>query len=145
MQPINTALAVRILRIIQAIFAVIVLGTTAYVANWWTSQRGWHASTPSEIAFLIFVSVWTLLALVYLVVVPWQFSQTQAAHIFAITVVEGVTMLFWFAGFIALAVWLSDRDCYGNVCSSARAGTIFGAFEWYAGLACAPVMAKSNL
>ena len=39
-------------------------------------------------------------------------------------------MIFWFAGFLALAVFLSDRVCFGHVCSAAKAAAVFGAFEW---------------
>lgn len=39
-------------------------------------------------------------------------------------------MLFWFAGFIAAAVYLSDLiTCAGKACSSAKAATVFAAFE----------------
>jgi hypothetical protein len=74
--------------------------------------------------------VWTILALIYLIVVPWRFSNTVAHHKFAILGVEAVTMIFWFAGFIALAVFLSGRLCYGKVCNCAKAGAVIGAFEW---------------
>ena len=40
-------------------------------------------------------------------------------------------MVFWFAGFVALAVFLGDRVCFGHVCSAAKAAAAFGAFEWY--------------
>ena len=40
-------------------------------------------------------------------------------------------MLFWFAGFVALAVFLSGLVfCRGTVCNAARASTVFGALEW---------------
>ncbi|KAF2228861.1 hypothetical protein EV356DRAFT_456887 [Viridothelium virens] len=114
------------LRVVQAVFAIIVLGLTAYVANWWGGF--WHAMSPSEVNFLIFSSVWSLLALVYLVLAPWRFP--DAAHKFGILAAEAVTMIFWFAGFIALAVFLSNRECWGHVCSAAKAAAAFSAFEW---------------
>ncbi|EOD49496.1 hypothetical protein GTA08_BOTSDO00131 [Neofusicoccum parvum] len=114
------------MRIAQAVFTIVVLGLTAYVCDWWTSH--WHANSPAEINFLIFTSVWTILALVYLVVAPARFP--VAAHKFGILAAEALTMLFWFAGFIALAVWLDDRVCFGSVCASAKAATVFAAFEW---------------
>ncbi|RMY38768.1 hypothetical protein D0865_13007 [Hortaea werneckii] len=137
------------LRISQAILAIIVLGLTAYgalskpfqtdlqtcsltarntVANWWSGY--WHAMSPSQINFLVFSAVWTILALLYLIVVPWRFSETKLHHKFAILTAECLTMLFWFAGFIALAVFLSDRVCFGHVCSAAKAAAVFGAIEW---------------
>lgn len=40
-------------------------------------------------------------------------------------------VLFYFAGFVALAVFLSKLlFCRGAVCGSARAATAFGAFEF---------------
>lgn len=50
---------------------------------------------------------------------------------YAILAVDAVTMIFWFAGFIALAVFLGDRVCYGNVCNCAKTAAVFAAFEWY--------------
>lgn len=39
-------------------------------------------------------------------------------------------MVFWFAGFVALAVFLDGRICFGRVCDIARAGTVFGGLSW---------------
>ena len=79
---------------------------------------------------MIFSSVFTILALLYLIIVPWRFSETKAHHKFAILAAEAITMIFWFAGFIALAVFVSNRVCFGHVCSAAKAAAVFGAFEW---------------
>jgi hypothetical protein len=43
---------------------------------------------------------------------------------------EGLTMLYWFGGFVALAVFLSDRICFGTVCDVARASTAISAVNW---------------
>ena len=51
-------------------------------------------------------------------------------------------MLFWFAGFIALAVFHRDLvndanyyiggcDAIGNICGVIEAAVVFGALEWY--------------
>jgi len=77
---------------------------------------------------LVFASVWTVLALNYLVIAPWKMP--RIANKFAILGVEALTMIFWFGGFIALAVFLGGRVCYGHVCSVAKAATAFAAFEW---------------
>merc|ERR1711964_869556 len=112
---------------VQAVFSIIVLGTLAYAAD-----RFWDS--PSEINFLIFVSVWTLLALAYLIVAPMKFQ--QFAHKWAILGLEAVTMIFWFAGFIALADLLGGARCgsragrRSGVCRSSIAGCVFAAFEW---------------
>jgi hypothetical protein len=99
------------------------------VAHWWTGY--WRLFSPSEIKYLIFASVWTLLAVLYLALAPLKFP--RFAHTYAILAVDAVTMIFWFAGFIALAVFLGDRVCYGNVCNCAKTAAVFAAFEWYVG------------
>jgi hypothetical protein len=109
------------LRAAQGVLAIIILGLTAYDVSIWS---------PSETNFLLFCSIWTILALVYLIVAPAQFP--TAAHKFGILAAEVVTMIFWFAGFIAEAALLGDTECHrGSVCRSMQAATVFGAFEWY--------------
>ena len=39
-------------------------------------------------------------------------------------------MLFWFAGFVALAVFLNGRICFGQVCDVSKAGAVFGGLSW---------------
>ncbi|THX59689.1 hypothetical protein D6D06_01889 [Aureobasidium pullulans] len=110
------------IRIAQVILALLVLGTAGYVAHS-------YSSSPSEINFLVFTAVWTLLALIYLTLTSWKFE--RFAHPWILCGVESLTMLFWFAGFIAAAVFLSDLiTCAGKACSSAKAATVFAAFEW---------------
>ncbi|WPG99037.1 Hypothetical protein R9X50_00184200 [Acrodontium crateriforme] len=116
------------LRVSQAVLAIVVLGLTAYVANWW--QGYYHGTAPSQIAFLIFCSAWTILALLFLVLVPTRFSESKANHAYAVLAVEGLTMLFWFAGFIAQAAFVSDRVCFGHVCNAAKAAAAFAALAW---------------
>ncbi|KAH8599247.1 membrane-associating domain-containing protein [Bisporella sp. PMI_857] len=113
------------IRVIQLIFAIAILGFTAYAADKWDD---WWDS-PSEVNFLVFTSVWTLLAVIYLWLAPIKFP--AAAHKFAILGVESVTMIFWFAGFIALAAFLDDINCrWSRVCRVSIAATVFAAFQW---------------
>jgi hypothetical protein len=146
------------IRALQALFSIIVLSVLSYgtqspplplplpflspspsspppslipfpASHSWTSQLNW---TPSRISFLIFASAWTLLALLYLVLVP-RFSKAEI-HRHGLLVIESLTTIFWFAGFIALAVFLGDgRSCDGSwgPCRAAEAGDVFAAFEWY--------------
>ncbi len=140
----NYAILILPIRAVQALFAIIVLGVLAYgmglsisscsllltasAANA-INDIGYGASSPSEINFLIFCSVWTLLVLVYLILAPAKFP--QFAHKYAILGVEAVTMIFWFAGFIALAAKLGTGSCFGyGPCRASKAGIVFGAFEW---------------
>ena len=69
----------------------------------------------------------------------------RIAHKYAIVALDAVTMLFWFAGFIALAVFVTELSlCFGNVCHTAQAAIVFGAFTWYACLrpSCSPGFMK---
>jgi hypothetical protein len=96
------------------------------VASWWNIDH----TSPSSVSFLIFAGLWTiLLAIPYLTITPRFFP--TAAHKFGILGVEAVTMLFWLAGFLAEAVWMSHLSfCRGSVCVSARAGVAFSAMTW---------------
>lgn len=115
------------------------------------SDWSWSWS-PDEINFLLFVSVWTILALAYLVIAPVRFA--TAAHKFGILAAEALTTIFWFAGWVAVAallgmsiLWTSRAfstsllilfSCTGEIggcqrwgpCKAAIAATIFSAFEW---------------
>lgn len=88
------------------------------------------ASGPTD-NFMLFNGVWTpFVAVPFLVFAPTYFP--NLAHRLILVGVELVTMIFWFAGFIALAVALPAASfCYGSVCNSLQAATVFGAFEWY--------------
>ena len=81
--------------------------------------------------FLLFCSLWTLLAVIYLVLAPSRFP--AAAHKFAILGVEALTMIFWFAGWVAVAALWGDLACgsRGGVCGAGTAAIVFGAFIWY--------------
>ena len=91
---------------------------------------------------MIFVAVWTLLVLVYLALAPHFFS--SLANVFVILALDALTMLFWFASFIALAVLYHDFDTnganffnfhaadtcdvYPGFCHQMEAAVVFGAF-----------------
>jgi hypothetical protein len=89
-------------------------------------------SPPTPMSFLVFAPVWSLAALIALVVVQFKFTHLTAspAGRYGLLALEGTTMLFWFAGFVALAVFLADRICFGQVCDVARAGTVIGGLSW---------------
>lgn len=149
------------LRGAQAVFTIVVLGLTAYgkpppqyrvlsipsdpspplqqcgdnshertVSNWWANY--WRDMSPVEINFLLFSSVFSLLTTVYLTLAALNKLPAIAANRFALLTADAVTMTFWFGGFIALAVFLSSRICFGNVCNAAKASVAFGALNWYA-------------
>ncbi|KAF2688594.1 hypothetical protein K458DRAFT_400752 [Lentithecium fluviatile CBS 122367] len=120
---------------VQVTLSCVVLGLMVYVASWWTSH--WRQMSPVEVNFMIFSPVWSLLALAALIVVPWKMpyvAQNSGPKI-GLLVLELVTTLYWFGGFIALAVFLNDRICFGTVCSVAKAGTAISALNWVAWMA----------
>jgi len=114
-------------RVVQAVFAIIVLGLMAYAASDWS-----YYWSPSEVNFLLFTSIWTILALIYLILTPTHYP--TIAHKYGILAAEALTMIFWFAGFIALAVLLTDVGCTArhgwSVCKASIAADVFAAFEW---------------
>ncbi|RMJ23294.1 hypothetical protein PHISP_05844 [Aspergillus sp. HF37] len=110
------------LRAVQLVFAIVVLGLTAHVVSW----DPWR----STVDFMLFNGIWsTFLATPFLTLAPVYFS--AIGHRFLVLAVEVLTMIFWFAGFIALAASLPPtRACHWIVCSELQAATVFGAFEW---------------
>jgi hypothetical protein len=136
-------------RLVQALFALIEIGLTGYglylhttiprsmerktntrpplpvvgsLQNWWTYS--------SAVDFMLFLGCWTaFLAVPYLACAPLWFP--RLAHRLVIPAVEVVTMIFWFAGFIAIAALLPPApECYWSACHALQAATVFGAFEW---------------
>lgn len=107
---------------VLAVLSIIELGLTAYVAN---ATAGFIDSNN----FLVFCSVWTLLALVYLVVAP-RFGPAVIFHRFVPPILLAVTTLFWFAGSVAAAARLGAPRCHDSVCSSFQAAIAFGFFIW---------------
>jgi len=114
------------LRILQIVLSLVVLGTAGYVANWYNSDT--LTASPSQINFLIFVPVWSFITIAYLEITPVYAK--RASHPYAHFALEIITTIFYFAGFIALAVFLSKLlYCRGSVCASARAAAVFASIS----------------
>jgi hypothetical protein len=112
------------------------------VANWYNVDT--LTASPSPINFLIFASLWSIISVVYLEVVtkffprgmftPLSNQETHsntypAAHPYAALAFEFTNVTFFFSGFIALGVFLSQLlFCRGTVCAAAQADTAFSAF-----------------
>ncbi|KAF2844760.1 hypothetical protein T440DRAFT_473134 [Plenodomus tracheiphilus IPT5] len=113
------------LRGVQLLFSIIVLGLSAYLID----NYLW---SPHSVNFMLFTSLWTLLAVAYLALAPTRFP--RAAHKFAILGVEFLTMLFWFAAFVAVAVRWGDTWWgplgKGTFYSVGVAAIVFSAFLW---------------
>lgn len=103
---------------------------TTTVTSWWISH--WRQMPPAQVSFLIFAPVWSLVTLVPIFLIPLKFGHllSSAGFRWGLVALDALTMLFWFAGFVALAVFLSGRICFGQVCDVARAGVAIGGLSW---------------
>ncbi|TGZ77737.1 hypothetical protein EX30DRAFT_343800 [Ascodesmis nigricans] len=124
------------LRAVQGVLNIIILGLAAYCVD--ITGKGPYGWTYSEAAFLVFTTIWTLLVLAYLVLTPMFMPKYH--NRWAVLGLEAVTMIFWFAGFIAMAASIGGIHCnsryYGEeACrgiNTAKAAAALGAFEWLA-------------
>lgn len=115
------------LRIAQFVFSVVILGLSGYVSHWYNNDT--LTASPSQINFLIFVPIFTWISIAYLELAPRFMA--KASHPYAHLALELVNVLFYFAAFIALSVFLGKLlFCRGSVCAAARADAVFAAFSW---------------
>jgi hypothetical protein len=79
--------------------------------------------------FMIFNTIWSLLVLAYVGVVPLY--ATNLFHKLVSLALLAVTTIFWFAGSIALAVFTGVPECRGiSTCGALQAAVAFGFFIW---------------
>ncbi|KAH7395356.1 marvel domain-containing protein [Phaeosphaeria sp. MPI-PUGE-AT-0046c] len=126
------------LRGVQVLLSIIVLGLTAYLIDTYRGPFDFYDWSPASVDFMLFCSIWTLLAVAYLVLVPTRFP--KFAHKFAIAAVEFITMVFWFAAFVAVAVrwnnsWWGYDGRHGTFYGCGVAAIVFSAFLWLTFLA----------
>ncbi|KAK9433773.1 hypothetical protein V1505DRAFT_352755 [Lipomyces doorenjongii] len=95
--------------------------------------------------YLLFVSIWTFLALAYIVFAPIYASKLVVWK-YAIFTVEVLTNFFWFTGFIAMAAMFGPLPCtsysrkYTSVCHTGRAAIAISAFAWCSFVATSTIM-----
>ncbi|KAI0013311.1 membrane-associating domain-containing protein [Xylariaceae sp. FL0662B] len=127
------------LRAAQIFFALIVMALSAYVANWYNVDT--LTSSPSQVNFLLFSSLFTMVSILYLELTP-RFAP-RVSHPYAAMSLEILNALFYLGGFIALAVFMSRLlFCRGSVCGSAKADIAFGAIEFLLWTGSAVLMGK---
>lgn len=125
---------IAIAHIVAVLFSIIELGLTAYVVSvydgrWDNGYSYYGSNSPDRVNFMVFNSVWSLLVLAYIGLTPLY--MTSIFHRLAALGLEAVTMIFWFAGSIALAVFIGVPRCQGNsFCGSIQAAVAFGFFLW---------------
>ncbi|KAF4621514.1 hypothetical protein G7Y89_g14559 [Cudoniella acicularis] len=114
-------------RIAQFFFSVVVIILSGYVARWYDTDT--LTASPSQVNFLIFVPLFSFVSIAYLEITPRL--APRASHPYAHLALEAMNTLFYFAGFIALAVFLGKLlFCRGSVCAAARVDAVFAAFNW---------------
>ncbi|KAK1962218.1 hypothetical protein LY78DRAFT_263451 [Colletotrichum sublineola] len=123
---------VPIAHIVAAVFSIIELGLTSYVAsgyNGYNGWSGWWSRSPDIVNFLIFNSVWSLLVLAYVGLTPLY--MTRLFHKLVSVGLLVITTIFWFAGAIAFAVFVGTPRCGANTfCGSSQAAVAFAFFIW---------------
>ncbi|KAL1853789.1 hypothetical protein Plec18170_005181 [Paecilomyces lecythidis] len=130
-----------ILRSLQFIFAVIVMGTDGYAIHVFRGHTVYehfefgnfydYYGVPDAWSFLIFCAAWTFLGVIFLLIAGISFPDHKLIGYVRVAV-EAVAFLSWLAGFIAVAVNIGSNKCpvEENHCRSLKAATVFGALEW---------------
>ena len=81
---------------------------------------------------MLFNSVWTIFPALPFLFYSHRILPERPSSKLIHLAVDAVTMLFWFAGFIALAAWYNNIIiCVGKGCGVTVAVIVFGVLEWY--------------
>jgi len=115
------------LRCAQALFAMAGMVLIAYVAEWWSQVH--RQMAPAEVTFIVFISIFSLLIIAANMIVSTARFERYSNPLTEICL-DGLLMVCWFGGFIALPVFLKQRICFGTVCKMAYASVAFAALEW---------------
>ncbi|CEJ81629.1 hypothetical protein VHEMI01748 [[Torrubiella] hemipterigena] len=119
-------LAISLLRVLQTALAVANLALAASVYQNYLSNE--HVASPGALAFLIFAPVVSILSIIYL-----ELSRARAvpSHQLICLGLEALNAIFYFAGFIAYALFLTYLStCEGAACTMARAAAVIAAAEF---------------
>ncbi|KAF4123729.1 Membrane-associating domain [Geosmithia morbida] len=100
-----------------------------------------YSSSPSSVDFLLFAPIFSLFSAAYLELAPRLAPRASSPA--ASMAVEVTNTVFYFGGFIALAIFLSRlRFCTGALCAVARATSVVAAAEFASWIATAILLAK---
>ncbi|KAI0112119.1 membrane-associating domain-containing protein [Nemania sp. FL0031] len=123
----STNIIVLGLRVAQFTLAFVVLGLTAYVANWYNVDT--MSTPPPQVGWLLFVALFNIISIGVLEGLP-RFAP-RFFHPYAALSLDFGNALFYLAGFLALSTFMSRLlFCRGSVCSAARADVAFSIFEF---------------
>uniref|UniRef100_A0A8H7NE29 MARVEL domain-containing protein n=4 Tax=Clonostachys TaxID=110564 RepID=A0A8H7NE29_BIOOC len=131
--------AVVILRFLQGVAALTNLVLSSLVINWYLLRS--PMPSPTSLNFLTFAPAFSILSIIYLELAPKRFP--QGCHPFMLLAIEATNTIFYFTGFIALAIFLAKLVyCTGSVCAVARATSILAAAEFTSWIASTILLAK---
>lgn len=109
------------------------------VVNWYLART--DHSPPSSFNFLLFAPSFSIVCVAYLELAPRHAA--WATHPFLSLAVEATNTVFYFGGFIAVAILLSRLVfCEGTVCAVARATSVLAAAEFGAWIVTTMMQAK---
>ncbi|KPI43175.1 uncharacterized protein AB675_6857 [Cyphellophora attinorum] len=108
------------------LFSIIELGISAYAVSLWDDNRFTRNHTPSEYSFLLFASIWTILALVVVGLLDFLRHGRYSWLGWAVLGLNFVTWIFWLSGFAALAAFFG-----GTATGTAGALLAFAVMLWY--------------
>lgn len=112
------------------------------VIEWHEHGRSVRLSPPPIFSYLIFAPVLSLFSIAYLELAPRL--APRASHPLASLAVETTNTVFYFVGFIVLAVYLTRLVyCYGSVCAAGRAMSVVAAVQFTSWIATTILLAKT--
>ncbi|RFU76925.1 hypothetical protein TARUN_5311 [Trichoderma arundinaceum] len=127
-------------RVFQGLMAAAGIALAAYVVNW--HLRGPHLSTPPSISFLLFSPVFTISSILYIELTP-RFAPNAICPMMSLSI-EVLNSIFYFSGFIAVAVCLHDLAfCDGSVCMAGRGAAVLAAAQFSLWMGSAILAAKN--
>jgi hypothetical protein len=113
------------------------------VVNWYVLRT--PIGAPSAFNFLLFAPAFSLVSIAYLVLGP-RYLPARWTHPYALLVAEATNALFYFSGFIALAVFLINLlFCNGTVCAVGRATSVVAAAEFITWMGSTLIRAKEMI
>ncbi|KAF7934806.1 uncharacterized protein EAE98_002851 [Botrytis deweyae] len=130
-----------VLRVLQLIFAIIVMGTDGYAIHVFRGHTVYehfdfgsfydYYGIPDSWGFLMFCASWTFLTVIFHTIARIKFHDGALIGYIHVAV-ETVAVLSWLAGFIAVAVQISTDTCSTgrNSCRILIVATVFGALEF---------------
>jgi len=127
------------LRAVAALFAVVILGLTAYDANEFDKSYCvfgycYSGTVPAEVAYSLFAAIWTIIVLLLTVVVP-MFVPALGNRVI-VGAIYVLTTIFWFTSAVALAAKIGAHKSSVTWYQTLQAAVAFSFFQFviFAGL-----------